>query len=120
MRLIGRKGKRTAALLLAGVLAAALLPGNIRAEEAYSAGDEPQTAVESEAAGGISADIAENDNLSGQSIGQTGEDPVREAAAQEEAPVQEEMTAQENEPAQGADPVQEEMTAQENEPAQGK
>ena len=118
MRLIGRKGKRTAALLLAGVLAAALLPGNIRAEEAYSAGDEPQTAVESEAAGGISADIAENDNLSGQSIGQTGEDPVREAAAQEEAPVQEEMTAQENEPAQGADPVQEEMTAQENEPAQ--
>ena len=118
VRLIGRKGKRTAALLLAGVLAAALLPGNIRAEEAYSAGDEPQTAVESEAAGGISADIAENDNLSGQSIGQSGEDPVREAAAQEEAPVQEEMTAQENEPAQGADPVQEEMTAQENEPAQ--
>ena len=118
MRLIGRKGKRTAALLLAGVLAAALLPGNIRAEEAYSAGDEPQTAVESEAAGGISADIAENDNLSGQSIGQSGEDPVREAAAQEKAPVQEEMTAQENEPAQGADPVQEEMTAQENEPAQ--
>ena len=118
VRLIGRKGKRTAALLLAGVLAAALLPGNIRAEEAYSAGDEPQTAVESEAAGGISADIAENDNLSGQSIGQSGEDPVREAAAQEKAPVQEEMTAQENEPAQGADPVQEEMTAQENEPAQ--
>ena len=119
MRLIGRKGKRTAALLLAGVLAAALLPGNIRAEEAYSAGDEPRTAVESEAAGGISADIAENDNLSGQSIGQIGEDPVREAAAQEEAPVQEEMTAQENEPAQEADPAQEEMTAQENEPAQG-
>ena len=118
MRLIGRKGKRTAALLLAGVLAAALLPGNIRAEEAYSAGDEPQTAVESEAAGGISADVAENDNLSGQSIGQSGEDPVREAAAQEEAPVQEEMTAQENEPAQEADPAQEEMTAQENEPAQ--
>ena len=118
VRLIGRKGKRTAALLLAGVLAAALLPGNIRAEEAYSAGDEPQTAVESEAAGGISADIAENDNLSGQSIGKTGEDPVREAAAQEEAPVQEEMTAQENEPAQGVDPVQEEITAQENEPAQ--
>lgn len=119
VRLIGRKGKRTAALLLAGVLAAALLPGNIRAEEAYSAGDEPQTAVESEAAGGISADIAENDNLSGQSIGQSGEDPVREAAAQEETPVQEEMTAQENEPAQEADPVQEEMTVQENEPAQG-
>ena len=118
VRLIGRKGKRTAALLLAGVLAAALLPGNIRAEEAYSAGDEPQTAVESEAAGGISADVAENDNLSGQSIGQSGEDPVREAAAQEEAPVQEEMTAQENEPAQEADPAQEEMTAQENEPAQ--
>ena len=119
VRLIGRKGKRTAALLLAGVLAAALLPGNIRAEEAYSAGNEPRTAVESEAAGGISADIAENDNLSGQSIGQSGEDPVREAAAQEEAPVQEEMTAQENEPAQEADPAQEEMTAQENEPAQG-
>ena len=118
VRLIGRKGKRTAALLLAGVLAAALLPGNIRAEEAYSAGDEPQTAVESEAAGGISADIAENDNLSGQSIGQSGEDPVREAAAQEEAPVREEMTAQENEPVQEEAPVQEEMTAQENEPAQ--
>ena len=109
VRLIGRKGKRTAALLLAGVLAAALLPGNIRAEEAYSAGDEPQTAVESEAAGGISADIAENDNLSGQSIGQSGEDPVREAAAQEEAPVQEEMTAQENEPAQEEDQEAEEQ-----------
>ena len=120
VRLIGRKGKRTAALLLAGVLAAALLPGNIRAEEAYSAGDEPQTAVESEAAGGISADIAENDNLSGQSIGQTGEDPVREAAAQEEAPVQEEMTAQENEPAQEEDQEAEEQQIwQMTDPASG-
>lgn len=120
VRLIGRKGKRTAALLLAGVLAAALLPGNIRAEEAYSAGDEPQTAVESEAAGGISADIAENDNLSGQSIGQSGEDPVREAAAQEEAPVQEEMTAQENEPAQEEDQEAEEQQIwQMTDPASG-
>ena len=56
MRSIGRKGKRAAALLLAGVLTAAMLPGNIRAEENYSAEDEQQAAVESEMTGMVPAD----------------------------------------------------------------
>ena len=56
VRSIGRKGKRAAALLLAGVLTAAMLPGNIRAEENYSAGDEQQTDAESEITGVVPAD----------------------------------------------------------------
>ena len=56
VRSIGRKGKRAAALLLAGVLTTAMLPGNIRAEENYSAGDEQQTDAESEITGVVPAD----------------------------------------------------------------
>lgn len=83
-----RKGRKAAALLLAGVLTAVMIPGNLLAEESLSPGDDP-AALESTAdlpaaegnAAAVSDQAGEADGntavKTGENEGQAGENPAQ-------------------------------------------
>lgn len=92
MRANHRKGRKAAALLLAGMLTAAMIPGNLLAEESLSPGDDSaalESAADLSAAEGNAVTMSDQaDEAAGNTAVKTGEgeDQTGENPAQAEVP----------------------------------